>query len=435
MVSTFGSSLGLVAVLFLLRISEGKLQKGYIDLSRTRSEDDHFHFASKFGYGLGKGEYKIRARQRSQKNSALPDLNHAGFHVFLDEDWDSVESRPDCRSRSSLARKTEQLELSQLGEWSSWTKGTVSQNVRPHIWYFALSTCGQTWHPAPQSVIEYEIHMTQVDGSEFSFEMKTMLEWNCFVLMCLTVLFGRFVLRCRSFASRAGMLHQVVWILSAAMVLQYLAGCFHTLHLCIYKSNGNGIQLVDMLSEVLSMLSQVVVTTLLIALAMGYTLLASRDGHLKVVKLIGILSMVLHIVLVSFGKFQDEAASKYHENEGVVGWVLLSVRLMLLAWFIFAIQASLEESGDRLRDFLRSYRLAGAMYFLAYPLLFVVVQIVAPYWQHPVMQIGLLSMQTMSNAWLAELFLSRGTFFKVSALSSSFLPIGSSQLGMFNKLS
>merc|ERR1719502_1596178 len=120
----------------------------------------------------------------------------------------------------------------------------------------------------------------------------------------------------------------------------------------------------------------------------------SKQRHMVMVKWIALLSFVIHAGLVSFGKLQDESACKYHENEGAVGWVLLSVRLLLLSWFSFATQASQQQAGPQLRDFLQGFRLAGVMYFLAYPLLFVVVQVFAPYLQHPIMQVGLVIMQT-----------------------------------------
>merc|ERR1711959_684066 len=145
------------------------------------------------------------------------------------------------------------------------------------------------------------------------------------------------------------------------------AQALHTLHLQSYQSNGVGILLLDWLSEVLFMLSQVVQTSLLIAIAMGYTLLPCRSGHMVIVKWIALFSFVIHAALVSFGKLQDESACKYHENEGAIGWVLLSVRLMLLCWFDFAAQDSQRQGGLRLYSFLQRFRLAGALYFLAYP--------------------------------------------------------------------
>jgi len=409
---------------------ECKLQRGSIEFGGSQ-DDDHWQFVSKFGFAIGEGRYRMRTRLVNA--STLPRKRYLDFHVFLDEQWGKVEALSSCSSRISQARRTQHLYLAQAGEWTSWTAGSVSQKVRPHIWYFAASMCQQDLGGYPLS-FEYEIHMTQVGGSEFSVEMRSMMSWNSVVLVCLAIFIARFGARCRTFADSAGGLHQVIWVLIAAITLQFIAQSLHTVHLWWYQDDGIGSKSLDMLSEILFMLSQVVQTTLLIAIAMGYTLLPGRDGRMVIVKWIALLSLIIHVSLVSFGKLQDESACKYHENEGFVGWVLLSVRLMLLYWFLVATQASQKQAGLRLHDFFQHFRLAGTMYFLAYPLLFIVVQVFAPYLQHPIMHIGLQTMQTASVIWLAELFLSRGTYFKVSALSTSFLP-GNHGAGMFCKLS
>lgn len=421
-------SIGVIAVSSLI-LSEGKVQKGSFDV--ISSEDHTVQFVSKFGYAIGDGRYRMRTRLK--QGAELPKSPYLDFHIFLDERWSQVEDLSSCKSVRSAAQRNQPLYLTEPGEWSYWTFGTLSQMVRPHIWYFAVSNCNQKLAQVPVS-IEYEIEMTQGDGSEFSVEMQNMLAWNSFGLMCLTAFIIRYCFRCHAFACSAGRLHQVLWILAAAMGFQFTAQALHTIHLWAYRSDGIGIHSLDVCSEVLFMLSQVVQTTLLIAIGMGYTLLPSRGCHLLIVKWIAALSLVIHVGLVSFNKVQDESACKYHENEGAIGWVLLSVRIMLLCWFEFAAQASQQRGGLRLHDFLQRFRLAGGIYFLAYPLLFLAVQIFAPYVQHPIMQIGLLTMQTASHVWLADLFLSRGTYFKCSALSCSLLP-GICGGGMFDKLS
>jgi hypothetical protein len=270
--------------------------------------------------------------------------------------------------------------------------------------------------------VEYEIHFKQVDGSEFSIEMRYMLAWSCVALLGLTVLYLHYSKRCRGVWNSAGALHPVIWILIAAALLQYAAQFLHLLHLWNYRGNGIGLWTLDALSEILFMLSQVVRTTIFIAIAMGYTLLPSATGQLGLMKAIAALALCVHAALVGFGKLQDDESCKYHENEGAVGWVLLTVRLLLLTWFVAAAQASQQKAGLKLQCFLRQFQLAGALYFLAYPAIFIVVQVFAPYLQHPVLQIGLMIMQTSSVVFLAELFLTRGAYFKVSSLGSSLLP-------------
>jgi len=371
------------------------------------------------GYAIGEGHYRMRTRLR--EGFQRPEAPYLDFHVFLDEQWGDAEALSSCSLKSAKAKRTQPLYLGEAGEWSAWAVGTLVQKMRPHIWYFAVSDCNQDLGGSSLS-FDYEIQLTQVDDSEFSVEMRGMLTWNFLALVGLSAFIACYWVRCCSFVESAGGLHQVIWALTAAISLQFVAQVLHTLHLWRYQVDGTGMQTLDLMSEVLFMLSQVVQTTLLIAIGMGYTLFPSRDDRMIIVKCIALLSLVIHAALVSFGKLQDESACKFHENEGAVGWVLMTVRLLLLSWFLFATQASQQQGGPQLHDFLHRFRLAGVIYFLAYPLLFVVVQVFAPYLQHPIMQVGLLVMQTASVMWLAKLFLSRGTYFKVSVLSSSLLP-------------
>jgi hypothetical protein len=413
---------------------EAKVQRGSLQFTGNADDATNWQFMSKFGFATGTGEYRIRYRIPEGADKATNSL--AELNLMLDEEWPEAQRHHGsgaCGLRKKLARDTYSVALRQPGEWSNWKAGTVTQKLRPHIWYFVTSFCDVDFSALPLSV-EFEIDMNQENGSHFSVEMYGMLKLNILVLLCLVTFLVRYCRRCQVFASSAGSLHTVIWWLSSAIFMQFMAQALHTLHLQSYQSNGVGILLLDWLSEVLFMLSQVVQTTLLIAIAMGYTLLPARSDNMVVVRAIAVMSFLIHTVLVSFGKMQDESASKYHENEGAIGWVLLSVRLMLFVWFVFAVEASRTEGGLRLDDFLHKFRLAGSMYFLAYPVLFVVVQVFAAYLRHPILQIGLIAMQTISNVCLAELFLSRGTYFKVSVLSSSFLP-GSHGMGSFDKVS
>eukprot|EP00933_Yihiella_yeosuensis_P064501 TRINITY_DN67890_c0_g1_i1.p1 TRINITY_DN67890_c0_g1~~TRINITY_DN67890_c0_g1_i1.p1 ORF type:complete len:218 (-),score=22.74 TRINITY_DN67890_c0_g1_i1:315-968(-) len=208
------------------------------------------------------------------------------------------------------------------------------------------------------------------------------------------------------------------------MSVQYIAQACHTVHLLVYKFDGDGVKPLEVISEILFMLSQVTQTSLLILIALGYTLLQSRIGELDLMIPMCFMTGVIHIMLVGFGKIKDDASYKFHENEGVIGWILLSMRCMLWAWFLWAVQSSAREGGFKLRNFLSQYRIAGSVYFLAYPTIFLVTKLFAPYLQHGVMSIGLMVMQGCSNLWLATLFLTRGEYFKVSTLSASDLPGG-----------
>eukprot|EP00435_Cladocopium_sp_Y103_P015075 s2113_g3.t1 len=81
--------------------------------------------------------------------------------------------------------------------------------------------------------------------------------------------------------------------------------------------------------------------SLLIAIAQGYSLLSSSLSEVELLVPVVAVVSVLHVALVACGKLQTEDF-KYHENEGLVGWILLSVRLSLFAWFRSGSPAEIE---------------------------------------------------------------------------------------------
>lgn len=321
-----------------------------------------------------------------------------------------------------------------LDEWSQWFNGTVKQSIRPHVWFFALSMCDSDQFSSEEEYnmtirVRFEFRASQPDLSEFSIEMRRVPTMNALNLAVLTVFFVVVSRRCYFICQSAGEVHPVIWTLIIAASTQYLAQAVHALHIWSYSENGKGTPGLELLSEILDMLSQVLLTSLLILIALGYTLLQSRIGDLDIVIPLCFMVAMIHIMLVGFSKIQDDASYKFHKNEGICGWLLVCLRLLLFAWFLWSVQATANTAGMKLRSFLMKFRFAGALYFLAFPAIFLIGRQFAPYLQQPIMTAGLMIMQMASNIWLASLFLLRGDYFQVSTLNSSFLP-GGARVGL-----
>lgn len=413
----------LLSVLLILHVSlpcQGKVQSGPLRISGPKREN-HWKYVSKFGYGLGTGNFSVRVKLHSPKTVASEAT--LKFEVYLDEDWNEVENMEDICSRQAKAKQRRDLVVNPEGEWGAWVEGQLAQYVRPHIWYFAISDCDGALQNFTHR-LKFEFKASQDGGSQFSIELRYMPLANVVFLIGLSYFVWVFVVQTRSFSRSAGSVHPVIWTLSAAIVLQFIAQVFHTLHLWCYAYDGSGVKALEVLSEICFMLSQVTQTSLLILIGLGYTLLQSKIGELDLMIPMCFMIGVIHIMLVGFGKIKDDASYKYHENEGVVGWVLLIMRLFLYAWFLWAVHSSSSESPSKIRDFYRRFRAAGSIYFLSFPAIFVFTKCFAPYVQHGVMAVGCMTMQMGSNLWLANLFLTRGEYFNVSTLSSSALPGG-----------
>lgn len=428
MARCIGSSAVALGLLLGMLGTEAKLQTGTLILG---GGNEQWQYLGKFGYAIGTGRYEIRLKL----NGALDDdqdLPRVDLDVFLDEDWPRVDYIEPCKRATDVpARKSHAaIEPGQFGEWGHWQAGALYQNVRPHIWYFALSDCREfggrfgSLQRSSSLSIDYEIRWRQFDDSELSLELRYMPMITRCVLAILTVLGFSMSMKVCAMQENLGRIHPVIYALGLAMALQWLSQALHLYHLSSFEENGVGHQGADLLAEVFFMLSQVAGASLLIAIAQGYTILRSKLGEVELLTPVVAVVAVLHVLLVAVGKLQGEEHCKYHENEGAIGWILLCIRISLFAWFRSGINMLRCAGSARVNNFLNYFEIVGSAYFLAFPAIFVFVQVLAPYLQHPVLQTGLLAIQTVSWIWLVNLFLSRSSYHKASELGASLLPGG-----------
>jgi hypothetical protein len=209
--------------------------------------ENHWKYVSKFGYGIGTGTFKVRLQLITPKN--IPEEKRIQFQVYLDEDWTDVDAMGDVCNRSSRARQGREIKLVTEGKWGPWVNGSLSQKVRPHIWYFALNDCSRVLQNFTHRV-RFELIAQQDGGSEFSCEMRWMLLANTVFLAGFSVFAWYFTQSAQKFMKCAGSIHPVIWVLISAMLVQYVAQVFHVLHLWRYSYDGSGIKALEVLSEI-----------------------------------------------------------------------------------------------------------------------------------------------------------------------------------------
>lgn len=404
-----------------------KFASGFVSIGGNK-EEHRWKYLSKFGYRIGTGKYEVRIRTI---RPYIDEPKKMRLGVYCDEEWEQVEERNIC-DRLMLARTNHTITIQSGGDWSNWMSGKLVQWTRPHVWYFAADDCKDQFNLLTR--FRFEFRASQFDGSELSVEMSHMglILFLEVVLSCVFI--RKYFHLCKRFYQSAQSLHPVIWTLSFGIGLQFLSLVCSLLHIYSYSSNGTGIRAMDIIAEILSAVSHVLLTSLLILLGLGYTLLQSNLGQLDIVIPIVFIICIVHVLLVGFGKIKDDASYKFHENEGVVGWIILTVRLALYIWFLWAVNSSSREAktSEKMQSFFRNFKSASTTYFLSYPVIFMICCVCAPYVRHYVFSIGTFCMQAMSIFWLTNLFLSRGDYFEVSTLNSSFLP-GGSRSSSFSK--
>lgn len=406
-------------LLLLAHDCEAKFQTALLRLS-GRKRPSHWKYLSKFGYGSGVGTFKLRIKLHAPRT--IEEDVALRLELYMDDDWAQVEKLGD-KCEQNLAMRTTNIIVNRTGDWGEWLEGTVERNDKPHITYFALQDCDVAFRNQTHRV-RFEFQSAQEDGSEFSVEMQSILSANLIYLVFYSVFFWTFFKNVRVFFQNTGSVHPVIITLAVGVVIQYVAQVMHTVHLFMYKQNGHGLKALEVFAEILVVLSQVTMSSLLILISLGYTLLQSKIGELDLMIPLCFIIGVFHVFMVTFSKVKDESSYKYHENEGVIGWILLLVRMLIYAWFLYGVRSSAAESGRALKLFLGKFRFSGSIYFLSAPAMFLLTQCFPAYWQYSVMALGSMAMQMGSSVWLATTFLTRGEYFKVSTLSASELPGG-----------
>jgi hypothetical protein len=396
-----------------------KFQSGTITLGGDLDEFK-WKYVSKFGYSIGAGTWAIRFK------TIRPYVNKQASvtaDVFLDLEWDKVENEPNVCERHKHRRASGAVTLPNDGEWSQWINGTLSQSARAYVWYVAASDCKNTLGSPTR--VRFEYVAKQENGDEFSVEMIGSYWIALIELIFFSILSWKVYEDCKRYIKSSDTLHPVMITVVSMVALHFSSVICQFLHFRSYSYDGQGLKALDVIAEILNVLSQVIGTSLLILIGLGYTLLHSKLGNLDVVIPVVFIIGVLHVLLVGFGKIKDDASYKFYENEGVVGWVLLLLRGLLLAWFIWAVKETRKESTSiKMVHFLHTFLIAGIIYFLSYPLVFIITSLFVPYMRYKVMHVGSFLMRFGSYIWMARLFLKRGEYYEVSTLKSSFLPGG-----------
>jgi hypothetical protein len=95
---------------------------------------------------------------------------------------------------------------------------------------------------------------------------------------------------------------------------------FQTLHLWMYSYNGKGIPIFDIFGLIGCMLSEITVSSLMMMIAHGWTIIYSDldfDNNLEIYLPLGSIVIAVHLVLAAMTYVDFDAHHKYHDYAGV----------------------------------------------------------------------------------------------------------------------
>jgi len=418
-------SLYLINILFLILVCivDGKILDGKLKLDKN----NNFQVVDKFAFNIGKGNFifSLTDRMKQLKDSQVSKT--ATLQLYMDEQWDDVLITR-CEDRARLAK----WESKPLNEMRVPIRHSLTQSIRPHVWYIVISDCQAKQHQEKTSG-RYKLEWTQTDGSHFSYEeiavsyyYPVMAALTMFALFPLKVMFDTQV-------KSIGYKHETLLQLMISVALFFASMVFETCHMWKFAKSGKGYVTMSLFAELTWWIGQVLVSSVLVGIAWGWTLDSSFGGRsrqeipkiLKNPTKIMIPSLILiHILFVILDRQYDDAHSKYHKSDSVWGSLMVLMRFLLGGVFgygMFVLTSN--EHSPLKRNFLYKLAIVGTIYFISIPIIVFIASFVASYLRHQVVTIGGILIQTGALIGLSILFLTRNEFVRMSTLSASSLPM------------
>lgn len=339
-------------------------------------------------------------------------------------------------------------------------------------WALVLADCGLEEYPAHPPVIDYNVTFLN-NGSHLPAQEDGMITLHVIVLLGMLAGALPLVRGLLAQYKSAEQVHLSAVLLAAAYIFQAVAAFCEAVHIATYSADGLGMRLrhgrlpLDFFGEVAQNLSELLLSSILIAISLGWMLDsnfrkpekearggvggggASKYGHGSLeasheplprpsgtplgagnvgeliskltgasrATLVQVFSgsyAVIQFVMELVGRRYEDDFNSFHDEHHWPGFVLMLMRIGLAAALWWGVGNTLSRIGGRggRGEFLHTLRLVGVTWLLAFPVL---VMLIAPWFaptsQHWIVTAGSLVLQGCALAALTHIFLSSGSEF------------------------
>lgn len=364
-------SLVIACVVVLFFLCAGVVDAKYV--SKKIKTKDKFTFFGKFTFdtsGPGHLLFTPASNQASQLQIA----------TFNDEanSWPKVwHSSLSCEEM--LKKSSRYFQVMSGVEFNL----TINDHTRPHAWYLAVANCAGT---------EYELDMTakflQFEHGvkqQFSFEQQGLI-WAylfyflLFTLFVLVHLWGDYQL----FKSQS--LHPIIRLMTISLVLQLFSLMCIFIHYAAYAGNGIGAPALQVIGNMLDMLSTVLFMFLLILIAKGWGITFPSLSHIQDQRLVLagalVLFFVMYVILFFWQELGLSPASDTVIYQSAPGFIYLVVRLLTMGYFIFCLVKTFREDTDSSkRTFYVIFGTSFSLWFVSIVLLVLVSFATSPWYR------------------------------------------------------
>jgi len=342
----------------------------------------------------------------------------------MDYEWQQAIDTEDCNERKRMARKIDSIRLSSRDLNEVQISYPISQVGSPHVWYFALIDCSNN---DPNFIndnvpVVADVKIVGVEGTHFSHDEIGLLPFSVIFSIILGACLVYSIYKCAIDSMKMEKLDYPSCFLIGSIFLQFCSLFCDSIYLTAYSINGEGIKFFHILSIILEIGSQFIMTTIIMMFAMGWAV--TNRQMIETKKLVSIISagLFIHLLLAGLTNPLNDMYNKFHEFEGIQGFLLISLRLGIFAFSLYSLNETKKVCTRRQHSFISWFGYIGSLYQLAFPFMIILGMIFVPYLRYRIVKFGNLFVQIISLILMTNLLTGKNEYYKLSTKSLTQLP-------------
>ena len=400
------SALILLLICFIFNSANSKFASGQQSVNVFNRNS--FTYLTKMAYSVGRGDYSIRVQfNKAITSTDVPKTIPLKFAAYTDQEWERAYQLDECSEKLKQSSKVFDVPIPTDGSWSVDKLRELSQKQRTYVWFFVLADCEKTLtkYLTSGNKLKWEMEMTNSDGSQFSEEENGVLGPLVVIFLLLVVFFGNnFVKLYKFYNHEEGMDYPTLILLIALMCELFALGC-EVIHLWSYSGDGKGLWLFNFGNQGWSILSQFIITCLLLLIAYGWSIKFIEFEDMDIFLPIGILLGVLHLMIVGLGRITDNEHYHFHDYESWAGIVIIILRMIMYGFFVYLFWDNYSNARGDEKEFYKQFGMLSTAYFMALPFIVIVASMFIPqYYRHKFVLVGNTGVQVIVMIIFTYLF-------------------------------
>ena len=176
------------------------------------------------------------------------------------------------------------------------------------------------------------------------------------------------------------------------------------IHYTWYSFDGEGLFAFYVISTLSKTVSHTLVMWLLLMIGYGWTI-SYEELEDKDIYIILMCFVIMVNMMISGLTFIDHGdAYKYHDYGGPQGFVLMSLRVLIWAAFMYGALQTKKSCPKKSQPFLKSFIVSSTLYFLGFPVLWLFSSFTSPYIRNRMITFGNFTFQILAISVLVYQF-------------------------------